>query len=66
LRNYLPRTGNKVLHEISHIIIAAAQGLFDVSYRVSTPSPAFQVSFPTTPFSAAGSEDVIISDVMCR
>jgi hypothetical protein len=54
-----------VQHEISRIIIAADQGLFDVSYPVSTPSPAFQVSFPTTPSSVAGSEDVILSDLMC-
>jgi hypothetical protein len=64
MRNYLPRTRNKVLHEISHILIAAYQGLFGVSYPVSNPSPASQVSFPTTPSSAAGSEDAIFSDLM--
>jgi hypothetical protein len=65
LRNYLQRTRNKVQHKISHIIFAADQGLFDVSYYVSTLSPASQVSFPTTLSSAAGSEDVILSYLMC-
>jgi len=32
VRNYLPRTRNKVQQEISRIIIAAGQGLFDVPY----------------------------------
>ena len=65
LRNYLPRTWNKVQNEISHIIFAADQELFDVSSPVSTPSSASQVSSPTNPYSAAGSEDVILSDLMC-
>jgi hypothetical protein len=65
LQIYLLRTRNTVQYEISNIIIAAYQGHFDVSYPVPTPSPAFQVSSPTTPCSAAGSEDVILSDLMC-
>jgi len=64
LRNYLPRTRNKVQHKISHIF-AADQGLFDVPYSVSTLSPASHVSFPTTLSSAAGSEYVILSYLMC-
>jgi hypothetical protein len=64
LRNYLPRTRNKAQHEISHIIFAADQRLFGVSYAVLTPSSAFQFSSPTSP-SAAGSEDVNMSDLMC-
>ena len=52
-------------HKISHNIFVADQGLFDVSYSVSTLTPAFQVSSPTTPSSAAGSEDVILSYLLC-
>jgi hypothetical protein len=65
LRSYLPRTRDKVQHEISHYIFAANLGLFVISYHVSTPSPASQVSSSTTPYSAAGSEDVNMSDLMC-
>jgi hypothetical protein len=65
LRNYFPHTRNKAQHEISHIIFTANQGLLDVSYPVPTLSPASQVSSPTTPSSAAGSEDVILSEMMC-
>jgi hypothetical protein len=57
LRNYFPRTRYKVQNEMSH----TNQGLFDVSYPVSTPLPGSQVSFPTSPSTAAGSEDVILS-----
>ena len=64
LRNYVSRTRHKVEHEISRIIFAADQGLFDVSYPVPTPSPSSQVSSPTRP-SVAGSKDVNMSDLMC-
>ena len=50
---------------ISRNIFAADQRLFDVSYPVSIPSPAPQVSSPTTPSAAVGSGDVILSDLMC-
>jgi len=65
LRNYLPHMGHKVQHKISHNIFAANQELIDVSYPFSTLSPASQVSSPTTSSSAAGSEDIILSDLMC-
>jgi hypothetical protein len=58
LRNYLPHTRSVVQHEISNIIFAADQGHFDVSCPVPSPSPASQVSSPTTPSSAAGSGDL--------
>jgi hypothetical protein len=64
LRNYLPCTRNKVQHEISNIIFAADQGHFDVAYPVPAPSPASQVSSPTTP-SFAGSDDIHLSELMC-
>jgi len=64
LRNYLPRTRNKGQHEISHIIFTADQGLFDVSHPVPTLSSTSQVSSPTGS-SAAGSEDVNMSVLMC-
>ena len=64
LRNYLPRTRNKVKHEISNITFATDQSHSDVSYPVSAPSPPSQVSSPTTPSSFAGSEDVNLSDLM--
>jgi len=65
LRNYLLPTRNKVQHKINHNIFAADLGLFGVSYHVSAQSPASQVSCPTTPSSAAGSEYLILSDMMC-
>jgi len=65
LRNYLPRTRNKMQHKISSIIFAAYQVLFDVSYPVPTPSPTSQVSSLTTLSSAAGSEIVNLSDLIC-
>jgi hypothetical protein len=65
LRNYLPCTRNKVQHEISNIIFTADQGHFDVAYPVPAPSPASQVSSPTTPSSFAGSDDIHLSDLMC-
>jgi hypothetical protein len=65
LRNYLPCTRNKVQHEISNIIFAADQGHFNVAYPVPDPSPASQVSSPTTPSSFAGSDDIHLSDLMC-
>jgi len=49
---------------MGHNIFAANQGLSDVSYPVSTPSPASQVSSPATHSSAVGSEDIILSDLM--
>jgi hypothetical protein len=64
LRIYLLRTRNIVQYEISNITIAGYQGHFDVSCSVPTPSRASQVFSPTTPSSAAGSEDVILSDLM--
>jgi hypothetical protein len=51
-------------YEISNIIFAAYQGHFDVSYPVPSPSSASEVSSPTTP-PAAGSEDVILNDLIC-
>jgi len=51
-------------HKINHTIFAANLGLFDISYHVSALSPASHVSSPTTPSSAAGSEDLILSDLM--
>jgi hypothetical protein len=57
LRNYSSRTRNIVQHEISSLIFAADQGRFDVSCPVPTPSPASQVSSPTTPSSASVSEE---------
>jgi hypothetical protein len=57
-------TRDKVQDKISHDIFAADQRLFDVSYQVSTPSPAPQASSHTTPSSATGSGDVIMSDLM--
>ena len=66
-RNYLPRTRNKVQHEVSNTIFADDQGLLDVSYPVRTPSPASRVSSPTNPSSAAGSEDVNLCDFkLCK
>jgi hypothetical protein len=65
LRIYLLRTRNIVQYEISNFIIAAYQGHFDVSCPVPTPSPASQVSSPTSPSSADSSEDVTLSDLMC-
>jgi hypothetical protein len=62
--NYLPRTRNKVQHEVGNIIFADDQRLFDVSYPVPNSSPASQVSSPTTPSSAGGSEDVNLRDLM--
>ena len=38
LRNYLPRTRNKVTHDISIITFAADLRHFDVSYPVPAPS----------------------------
>jgi hypothetical protein len=54
-----------VQHKISQNVLAVDPGLFDVSYLVSTPSPASQVFSPTTDSSAAGSKNVILSDMMC-
>jgi hypothetical protein len=65
LRNYMPCTRNKVLHEISNRMFAADQGLFHVLHPVSTPAPESQISSPTTPSSLAGSVDVNFSDLMC-
>jgi hypothetical protein len=64
LRIYLLHPRNIVQYEISNIIFAAYQGPFDVSCPFP-PSPASQVSSPTTPSSAAGSENVILRDLMC-
>ena len=63
LQNYLLHTRNKEQHTISHIMFAANQGHFDVSYPVSVPSKASQVASPTTSPSAAGSEDIIMSEL---
>jgi hypothetical protein len=64
-RNYLPRTRNKVQHELSSNIHADDQGLFVVSYPVSNSSPDSHVYPTTTPSSAAGLEDLNMSDLMC-
>ena len=61
----LPLVRNKLRYEIRHNIFAADLWLYDVSYPVSTPSPASHVSSPTIPSSAAGSEGVILSGLMC-
>jgi len=58
LRNYLPGTRNKVLHEISYSLPISIILMFHISPR---PVPPSQVSFPTTPSSIAGSEDVNLS-----
>jgi hypothetical protein len=62
-RSYLPRTRYKVLHEISYSL--PTRGI--LTFRIQSPPrpPASQVSFPTTPSSVAGSEDVTLSDLMC-
>jgi len=55
-----------VQHKINHNIFAADLELFGASFHVSAQSPASQVSSsPTTPSSAAGSEYLILSDMMC-
>jgi len=65
LRNHLLLTKNKVQHKSNHNIFAADLRLFVVSNPVTTPSPAFQVFSPNIPSSAAGSDEVILSDPMC-
>jgi hypothetical protein len=52
-----------VQQEMSNIIFAADQKHFDVSHPVPTPALKSDVSSPTTPSSAACSEDVIVSDL---
>jgi hypothetical protein len=54
LHKYLSHTRNKMQHEISNIIFAVNQELFDVLYRITSPSAASQVSYFTNPsFSAS-------------
>jgi hypothetical protein len=48
----------KVQHEITNILFAANQGLFDVSCRTPSPAAAFQFSYLTTP-SISVSYDVV-------
>jgi hypothetical protein len=50
-------------HEISNIKFTAKQGLFDVSYRIPSPSAASQVSYFNNPSFPASSEDVNLSDM---
>jgi hypothetical protein len=59
---YLPHSRNKMQHEISNIIFAVNQDLFDVSYRITSPSAASQVSYITNPSFSDSSDVVTLSD----
>jgi hypothetical protein len=50
-------------HEITNILFAANQGLFDVSFRISSPSAASQFSDHTTPSFSVSYDYVILSEL---
>ena len=68
LRNYLPRTRNKVKHEISNITFAADQGHFDVSYPASAHITSCKWNEPdaTLTFTEQSKRDPKFHGLQCR